>query len=47
MTVNNLETLKILFREWYGAISIDELIANDKLIELIQKIEAHLICVTS
>jgi|SaaInlStandDraft_5_1057022.scaffolds.fasta_scaffold88580_2 hypothetical protein len=47
MAENYLEILKRLFREWYGSLSIDELVSNHELVELIERIESRLISATS
>jgi hypothetical protein len=42
MENNTVEKVKLLFREWYGSLSVEELVTNYELIELIKKIESHL-----
>ena len=41
MTKQNFENLKRLFREWYGSLSVDELVTNHELVKLIEKIESR------
>lgn len=47
MTKEYFEALKRLFREWYGSLSVEELVSNHELVELIERIEARLITATA
>jgi hypothetical protein len=47
MGTEQLENIKEVFRNWYGSLSIEEIISNHNLVSLIEKIEAQLIALTS
>lgn len=42
MTNSKIAKIKNLIREWYGTLSIEEIMSNEELIELFQKIEKSL-----
>ena len=41
MSNETLKNLRDEFRNWYGMISIEELIENSELVEIIKKIERY------
>jgi hypothetical protein len=47
MGTDQLESIKEIFRKWYGSLSIEEIISNKKLISLIETIEAELVTLTT
>lgn len=47
MGTEQLENIKEIFRDWYGSLSIEEIISNQNLVSLIEKVEAQLIALTS
>ncbi len=47
MTKEYLEKLKRLFREWYGSLSVEELVSNHELVAIIERIESRLVSATS
>jgi hypothetical protein len=47
MYEEQIKNIKEIFRDWYGSLSIEEIISNQNLVSLIEKIEAQLIALTS
>lgn len=47
MNQEQLENIKKIFREWYGSLSIEEIISNPTLTSLIEKIEKQIISLTN
>ena len=45
MSRETLGQLKLFFRDWYGALSVEEIMSNQRLVRLIEVIEGQILSI--